>query len=94
MRETGTGQQVAQLHDRYMIMMMMMMMMTMNPMQLSDTRLPQSTQIPRPTIRHTHIYSQDKYHSTLTMEASVASETLVGYLSTEPHGVMFQKTLT
>ena len=27
-RETGTGQQVAQLHDRYMMMMMMMMMMT------------------------------------------------------------------
>ena len=26
-RETGTGQQVAQLHGRYMIMMMMMMMM-------------------------------------------------------------------
>jgi len=26
-RETGTGQQVAQLHDRYMMMMMMMMMM-------------------------------------------------------------------
>jgi hypothetical protein len=25
MRETGTGQQVAQLHDRYMMMMMMMM---------------------------------------------------------------------
>jgi len=25
-RETGTGQQVAQLHDRYMMMMMMMMM--------------------------------------------------------------------
>jgi sulfopyruvate decarboxylase TPP-binding subunit len=25
MLETGTGQQVAQLHDRYMIMMMMMM---------------------------------------------------------------------
>jgi hypothetical protein len=29
MRETGTGQQVAQLHDRYMMMMMMMMMMIM-----------------------------------------------------------------
>lgn len=28
------------------------------------------------------------------MEASVASETLVGYLSTEPDGVKFQKTLT
>jgi len=30
-RETGKGQQVAQLHDRYMMMvvMMMMMMMTM-----------------------------------------------------------------
>ena len=27
-RETGTGQQVAQLHDRYMMMMMMMMMMS------------------------------------------------------------------
>jgi len=27
MRETGTGQQVAQLHDRYMMMMMIMMMM-------------------------------------------------------------------
>jgi len=27
MRETGTGQQVAQLHDRLMMMMMMMMMM-------------------------------------------------------------------
>jgi hypothetical protein len=27
MRETGTGQQVAQLHDRRMMMMMMMMMM-------------------------------------------------------------------
>jgi hypothetical protein len=27
MRETGTGQKVAQLHDRYMMMMMMMMMM-------------------------------------------------------------------
>jgi hypothetical protein len=26
-RETGMGQQVAQLHDRYMMMMMMMMMM-------------------------------------------------------------------
>jgi hypothetical protein len=26
MRETGTGQQVAQIHDRYMMMMMMMMM--------------------------------------------------------------------
>jgi len=26
-RETGTGQQVAQLHERYMMMMMMMMMM-------------------------------------------------------------------
>jgi hypothetical protein len=25
MRETGTGQQVAKLHDRYMMMMMMMM---------------------------------------------------------------------
>jgi len=25
-RETGTGQQVAQLHDRYMMMIMMMMM--------------------------------------------------------------------
>jgi hypothetical protein len=30
MRETGTGQQVAQLHDRYMMMMMMMMMMTLD----------------------------------------------------------------
>jgi hypothetical protein len=29
MRETGTGQQVAQLHDRYKMMMMMTMMMTM-----------------------------------------------------------------
>ena len=28
-RETGTGQQVAQLHDRYMMMMMMMMMLIM-----------------------------------------------------------------
>ena len=28
MRETGTGQQVAQLHDRYMLLLMMMMMMT------------------------------------------------------------------
>ena len=27
MRETGTGQQVAQFHERMMIMMMMMMMM-------------------------------------------------------------------
>jgi hypothetical protein len=27
--ETGTGQQVAQLHDRYMMVMMMMMMMMM-----------------------------------------------------------------
>ena len=27
MRETGTGQQVAHLHDRLMMMMMMMMMM-------------------------------------------------------------------
>jgi hypothetical protein len=27
MRETGTGQQVAQLHDRYMMMMMIMVMM-------------------------------------------------------------------
>ena len=27
MRETGTGQQVAQLHERLMMMMMMMMMM-------------------------------------------------------------------
>ena len=26
-RETGTGQQVAQLHDRYIMMMMMTMMM-------------------------------------------------------------------
>ena len=26
-RETGTGQQVTQLHDRYIMMMMMMMMM-------------------------------------------------------------------
>jgi hypothetical protein len=26
MRETGTGQQVAQLHDRYMMMMIMIMM--------------------------------------------------------------------
>jgi len=26
-RETGTGQQVAQLHERYMIMMMIMMIM-------------------------------------------------------------------
>jgi len=26
-RETGTGQQVAQRHDRYMVMVMMMMMM-------------------------------------------------------------------
>jgi len=26
MRETGTGQQVAQLHERLMMMMMMMMM--------------------------------------------------------------------
>ena len=29
-RETGTGQQVAQLHERYMMMMMMMMMMMEN----------------------------------------------------------------
>jgi hypothetical protein len=28
-RETGTGQQVAQLHDRYKMVMMMMMMMMM-----------------------------------------------------------------
>jgi general stress protein 26 len=28
-RETGTGQQVAQLHDRYMMMMIMMIMMMM-----------------------------------------------------------------
>jgi len=28
-RETGTGQQVAQLRDRYVMMMMMMMMMIM-----------------------------------------------------------------
>jgi len=28
-RETGTGQQVAQLHDRYVMMIMMMMMMMM-----------------------------------------------------------------
>jgi hypothetical protein len=28
-RETGTGQQVAQLHDRYMMVMVMMMMMMM-----------------------------------------------------------------
>jgi len=27
MRETGTGQQVAQFHERLMMMMMMMMMM-------------------------------------------------------------------
>ena len=27
LRETGTGQQVAQLYERYMMMMMMMMMM-------------------------------------------------------------------
>jgi len=27
MRETGTGQQVAQLHERLMMMMMMMMML-------------------------------------------------------------------
>jgi hypothetical protein len=26
MRETGTGQQVARLHDRYMMMMMMMLL--------------------------------------------------------------------
>jgi hypothetical protein len=32
MRETGTGQQVALIHDRYMMMMMMMMMMVLqNP---------------------------------------------------------------
>jgi len=30
MRETGTGQQVAQLHERMMMMMMIMMMMMMN----------------------------------------------------------------
>jgi hypothetical protein len=30
MRETGTGQQVAQLQDRYTMMMMMMMMMMMS----------------------------------------------------------------
>ena len=29
LRETGTGQQVAQLHDRYMMMMMIMMIMMM-----------------------------------------------------------------
>jgi len=29
MRETGTGQQVAQLHERLMMMMMMMMMIMM-----------------------------------------------------------------
>ena len=29
-RETGTGQQVAQLHDRYMMMMMMMLMYNNN----------------------------------------------------------------
>ena len=28
-RETGTGQQVTQLHERYMMMMMMMMMIMM-----------------------------------------------------------------
>jgi hypothetical protein len=28
-RETGTGQQVAQLHERYMMMMMMMIMIMM-----------------------------------------------------------------
>jgi hypothetical protein len=28
MRETGTGQQLAQLHDRYMMMMMMVVVMT------------------------------------------------------------------
>ena len=61
---------------------------------MSDTQLPQATQIPSPKIRHTHNYSQDKYHSTLKIEASVASETLAGYLSSELDGVMFQKTLT
>jgi len=32
-RETGTGQQVAQLHERYMMMMMMMMMMMITRIQ-------------------------------------------------------------
>ena len=34
-RETGTGQQVAQLHDRYMMMMMIVMMMMMMTMILT-----------------------------------------------------------
>jgi hypothetical protein len=29
-RETGTGQQVAQLHDRYMMMMMMLLLIEIN----------------------------------------------------------------
>jgi hypothetical protein len=38
MCETGTGQQVAQLPDSYMMMMMMMMMMTMMISQFSGPR--------------------------------------------------------
>jgi len=45
-RETGTGQQVAQLHDRYMMMMMNIMLhlpakqnpVTMNYLQTADPR--------------------------------------------------------
>jgi hypothetical protein len=38
-RESGTGQQVAQLHDRYMTMMMIMMMMMMMMMMMVMTIL-------------------------------------------------------
>jgi len=34
LRETGTGQQVAQLHDRYMMMMMMISICHQNPWKL------------------------------------------------------------
>jgi hypothetical protein len=39
MRETGTGQQVAQLHDRYMMMMMMMITFANNVPILSNILL-------------------------------------------------------
>ena len=38
-RETGTGQQVTQLHDRYMMMMMMMMMMNVFNSRLTELKV-------------------------------------------------------
>ena len=40
MRETGTDQQVAQPHDRYMMMMMMMMMMMIKMEQRTSSAYP------------------------------------------------------